>query len=409
MRDDLKPLQSFGDIIEKYAQIPRVQLPTTYLGLCRYPGWRFEEVTSRILQFYFTPANEHRLGDTLIRALLDAVAEKDDGAEGLPRLRDAASYNDAFARVEVDAEGKRIDLVIQTHAGVIGIENKITASLYNDLSVYRKRLRPPALCIVLSVFDITDPSEKNRMNETGFVGITYCKFFAFLKPRLGAVTQQADTKLLIHLYDFITEIENRRRGATMENELFDFYCEHQWTIWEMNEKFQTKYVPAVARKLEGYLSKLELLRKQDESCATISKFCDWRIWQKQKIEQVAIHKDLRIGIEGYFTKNHGCPPQFSIFLRTWDEDAWKHYQSLYDEMNAVASKEWPRGIPVPSTVSTFQIFLRSVPVTIGGDTANDEPVEEDIDNVAQALDQVWSRLWASLLRFTARDETQSTG
>ena len=47
----------------------------TYMGICQYPGSRFEEICSRILAYFFNNREEHSLRDLWFRALNSCIKQ----------------------------------------------------------------------------------------------------------------------------------------------------------------------------------------------------------------------------------------------------------------------------------------------------------------------------------------------
>ena len=99
--------------------------------ILQYPGSRFEEVCSRILQFYLNPFAGHGLHDLWLLALWRASGQ----GETLP------FYNKVECVTEEYAGDKRIDIIVKSEEFIIAIENKTTADLYNPLDIYANHIR----------------------------------------------------------------------------------------------------------------------------------------------------------------------------------------------------------------------------------------------------------------------------
>lgn len=124
--------KDINKILKDFEELPKVVKETTYLEICKYPGNRFEEICSRLLAFYLNPNNEHKLKDLFIVSLLQLVSKKEISFDS----------KKVIVISEDNAEGKRLDLLIySSNQFVIGIENKITAGLYNPLETYQKRIK----------------------------------------------------------------------------------------------------------------------------------------------------------------------------------------------------------------------------------------------------------------------------
>ena len=108
-----------------------------------------EVISSNILAYFFNPSNTHGLENTFYQALAQTL--------GIPesnRVEDVQTE-------EITDNDNRIDLVIETESSVIGIENKLSAPLNNDLKDYSNHLserakttRKKSYLIVLSLNEI---------------------------------------------------------------------------------------------------------------------------------------------------------------------------------------------------------------------------------------------------------------
>ena len=159
-------LKETFNLLEEYKKIPQKKEETTFFEISKYPYRRFEEICSRILSFYFNPKKEHGFKDLFIKSLFELLN------------KEHIKYQDdqVIVITEENAEGKRIDLVVFTPDFIIGIENKITAHLYNPLDKYKKRLeeynKEETIKLVLSLNKITKVKEINLVHENDFAVIT---------------------------------------------------------------------------------------------------------------------------------------------------------------------------------------------------------------------------------------------
>ena len=109
--------------------------------------------------------------------------------------QDTAIQTARVSREVVTPNNKRLDIVIEGLL-IVGIENKIFASAYNDFTEYSTYLESiaqgiPTQKIVLSVHPI---SEK-IMQETGFRNILYVNFIQRIRVRLGQKAHFANMNL----------------------------------------------------------------------------------------------------------------------------------------------------------------------------------------------------------------------
>ena len=127
---DFKALENFL----KEIQIIYNKLPVkekTFMEVSGYP--HYENVCSNILSFYLKPKEEHKLDDLVVKALIKTIQLKTN-------IRDINSSNFDVFREYTTQKGNRIDIVLKNDEIVIGIENKIKASVYNDLEDYANTL-----------------------------------------------------------------------------------------------------------------------------------------------------------------------------------------------------------------------------------------------------------------------------
>src|SRR5690554_1625033 len=124
---------------------------STFLEIAKCPN--NENVWSNILAFYCNPNNEHKLYDLILNSIFETIGKK------------IAVIN--FKSIRVDTEyrtdlGNRIDIVILADNFVLGIENKIDASLYNDLEDYSSTIEDLAKPLGIPTFKIV--LSKNKTN-----------------------------------------------------------------------------------------------------------------------------------------------------------------------------------------------------------------------------------------------------
>lgn len=120
-----------------------------------------ENSWSDIYAYFFNPKEKHKLGrlfiDTLNNLISDTLELKDF----------------TVIREKVIDDKKRIDLLIKNEDEALIIENKVYASLYNDLSIYWENVKATyKKGIVLSLYKIRIPEE----NADNFVNITHKEF-----------------------------------------------------------------------------------------------------------------------------------------------------------------------------------------------------------------------------------------
>lgn len=306
-------LESTTQLLEDFKKIPINFKDSTYLELCQYPKRRFEEICSPLLAFYFHPGKEHGFEDLFIRSLLDILkADIRFDPEQLEII------------TEDNAEGKRIDLVLACPDFVIGIENKITAQLYNPLAAYKKRLEQypsdSVFKLVLSVKEFTKPQELDHIDKNDFQPITYSQLFNQVKSQLENYISSCSQKYLTHLYDFIETIENMKTTYT-NNELTDFLFDHETDIKTLVEAYD-RYKQDILNHHKDRIKEIQE-RIVDETGV------NWWVWHGWDLGINKFHgKDLRFGIESNFEASKSDPCQtFRIYITSWSTAAFAPFKN----------------------------------------------------------------------------------
>lgn len=139
-------IKDYQKLLEDFSKVHIPKEEKTFMGICQYPGSRFEEICSRILAFYFKPREEHGFRDLWFRALNQCVEQEGEycKSEDIKIILEEHTYC-----VE-ECYNKKIDIIIEADNTVYVIENKIGAPLYNDLSVYSKHIEKNTRRIILT-------------------------------------------------------------------------------------------------------------------------------------------------------------------------------------------------------------------------------------------------------------------
>lgn len=202
-------LEWLGKLI---ADLPRIKNKRKSIyEITGFPYW--ENVNSNILAFYFDENGEHGFGRLFIRALLNLMISKQI-IEELDQEKYATEFT---VEREVIADGKRIDLVIkskQEEKGIalwaIIIENKINASLYNDLKLYYDTTKAAdKKGIVLSPYDTT-AALNTYQKQTGvkFFSITHHELIVAVKNNFADYFTATDDRHLLLLKEYFLNFEN---------------------------------------------------------------------------------------------------------------------------------------------------------------------------------------------------------
>jgi hypothetical protein len=221
-------LGDFTNLLESFGRLPQLERrkPKTLLEIAGFP--RRELPYSNILAFLLDPNKEHGMGDLLLRSLLEAAGE----AGSMKTLSAGAARGHVKVfREDPTEEGKRIDIVVETDSFVLGVENKIEASLNNPLDEYQQRLKeradqnggskPKTCCgVLLHVRD----EKLNPATLCGFKQVAYKDLFSVLRKNLGDSVASATPKHLFYLLDLMETVKNLELGADMmDRAMIEFF------------------------------------------------------------------------------------------------------------------------------------------------------------------------------------------
>lgn len=306
--DEVKELKK---LLKIYESLPQNKYEPTYLDICKYSGRRFEEICSRILAFYFQPKNEHGFNTLFLESLFEIIENND--------------YNYLNTAINViteeNAEGKRIDILISNAFWTIGIENKIWANVYNPLDKYKERIeqysKPKNYKIILSLHEIKNRDEIEKIEENGFIVVLYNDFFKIIKNKIGNYIKDGNTKYLVFMYDFIQTLENMKGDNIMNKELDVFFSDNSdrlEDLFKSYQEFKTKKEKKRWDKLLEMHNKI-VDKTQDEK---------WQIWEYYDLW--FSKNDHDIGVESWFVEENGDPTAyFEIVFSSWAAKYWSQY------------------------------------------------------------------------------------
>ncbi|OQX28626.1 MAG: hypothetical protein B0D92_07920 [Spirochaeta sp. LUC14_002_19_P3] len=334
----------------------------TYLELCRYPNRRYEEITSRLLAFFLQPKEEHGLTDLLLSSLLELI----------PLKIDAIDTSDIAVDLEVDASGKRLDILIQGRNFVIGIENKITAPLDNPLDKYKTLMieqNKEFQGIVLSVNPIRSEDGINDMKGNDFINILYSSWFEKIKQNIGYFLVDGGNRYTIFLYDFMNTINNKESSLgryPMSRFFLENYDRIDSLIDQFN-KFKCDKDERYFERLSGYRESLN--NSQEE----------WWIYGKDVLGVEIYFRsndiDIDIGIEsGFLPSSQSIFGSFRYRVTSWDKDSSTY---ITNKIVDALIKEYPhlnRENLVPHGNNCVSIWVETI--ELSGDSL-DKHEDED--------------------------------
>ena len=305
----------YKDILENFSRFPIPEDESTFLDLCHYSGERFEEICSRILEFYFQPNNKHGFRNLWYRSLCQLITCEYDDAFKMTTRVEEFTYS-------ADEKQKRIDMILETPSRIIAIENKIWAGLYNHLNIYKEHIEKtyPHLkqsFIVLTAHPLSKV-EREKAKQAGFEVIGYVKLFNTVKSLLGEYVARGDQKYLVFMLDFMKTVENRV-NMIEQPDLDKFLFNNRIMI----DSLVKQYNNWKERPIKHLQTKMQELTER----------YDWKIYQSSDL-WISFNDNTpyRIGIESWFIESNGDPwGEFHIFISTWDEKCWTPYEKAIIE------------------------------------------------------------------------------
>jgi hypothetical protein len=212
--------ENIEKLLADFALIHKQEKPgKTFLEIAGCP--HYENVWSNILAFYLNPKVEHNFGVRPLENFLQLINTED-------RQFDCNSVK--VRREHPTIQNNRLDIVIETDTFVLGIENKVNASLYNDLADYAATIDKLAegratYKIVLSKYQC--------QCDNGFINVLYNDFLKQL--RFVTSTDDKTNKYQILFQDFLDTIYNEINCNPMNDnpEMVKFFTDNNPQIQEL--------------------------------------------------------------------------------------------------------------------------------------------------------------------------------
>ncbi len=363
---------AFENLLRKFRKLPsKRKRSRTFMEISGYPY--FENVCSNILQFYFTPDEEHGFGHLLVDSM---------GKLLWPDFPESTAEIEV-RREETTTSNKRIDLVIEGADYVIGIENKINAGVQNDLEHYWQHLENlskgrKTYGVLLSVWE-TDPN----LALHGFKPLTYKTFFQKILQDIGASLLSIQEPHLTYFRDFIKTLENlRSSNNAMDKQYLQFFREHRHDV---------NNLLAAAREMN-----LEIRTKLNQlnQCISISHFpsnTPQRVWvSPSKIlgcvwlnftiaPSAILEAEIVVTVEGWYV--HFCNVKCSQEVVS----NWLEQCGLECEINPEYAAEWKLRLkqpllPYDSSIEDLKAWIDDVfaklakPLAVGSNPTNSYPL-----------------------------------
>jgi hypothetical protein len=228
---------------------------TTLFDVAGFPN--YETVMSNFYSFYLDPNGQHGFNDLFISALSDIIKRKTGGHSIIANSkicyteREVNTDNGKYIIDIVVSEPSEFDDVVEN---AIIIENKVNASVYNDLMEYYNSIEvnKNKIGVVLSLRQEADLPEE-------FINITHDEFINQVEQSSGSYFLNADLKQVVILKEFIQNIKNMSQTKDLK-EHYEFFFKHQDKIKKISDLYSTiksdifKQVNDVCEKLNEKLN-----------------------------------------------------------------------------------------------------------------------------------------------------------
>lgn len=211
-------------LLDDFRKLPgRVERLRTFMEIAGYP--HYENVCSNILAFFMDPEESHGFGTLVLDALANAsrIAGVDEGV----------GSNISVEREVITEAGNRIDILIESDARAVLIENKIYASANNPFYDYTDYLDRRILDgrakhkLLLTLY----PTNEGR--GWGFTNLTYTQFVGEMRSLLGSYVSSADARHLMIFLDFLNTLENLQKGTRLNQEFVKFLAERDGDVRDL--------------------------------------------------------------------------------------------------------------------------------------------------------------------------------
>lgn len=235
------------ELLHDFESLPDSIKSESIFDVAGYP--HYENVSSNILAFYLNPNNEHGLGNLLFSSLMNLAGGSEIQQDNVQISREVSTN-----------KGGRLDIVIETDNQIIGIENKIYHHLNNDLDDYSRSIdewaKPNNLDTTKIILSI-----RNEGDSSGFINVTYEKYWQKIKENLGSYVTTSSQKWVLYLIDFMSTIE-KLNGSNMEIDDNDqFFIENEERVNSLINA-RNKFIS----KLNGKIRELSDLVQKPDDC-----------------------------------------------------------------------------------------------------------------------------------------------
>ena len=228
---DSKTLELLKSLIKEYNPLDIPEAFPTYMGLCRYPGTRLEEIWSRLFAFFFDPNKPHGFGTMFLDSL----------NELLVKIGKSEINTEQNFEIEIEhktGNGKKIDLLIVSDKNIICIENKIWAPANNDFEEYEREVKrignnqgiADGLCYCILL-----RPRKNKVKFDDWISVFYEDFIKSIKNKMNEHATENSEIYLNVLEDWIKTMENEIKDLNCPEFYKDFFDEYSEHLRKLND------------------------------------------------------------------------------------------------------------------------------------------------------------------------------
>lgn len=331
--------------------------PATFLETAGYP--HFENVASNILEFFLDPTEEHGLSTLFLDALLAPLALERLSFQGV--TREAGTEN-----------GKRIDLVIDCESHVIGVENKVFASVYNPLEEYRAHLRKEAgdREAVLMLLCLREPPIGTLPPDVAVV--TYEQLMRRVRQNLGMHAAEAPGQYLTFALDFVKTMENLRKGNRMNPAVLDLFTEKKDDVVKFLHA-----VREVSKELRGIVERTGEIVTENLPDGLPQKVHKWFYREERNLLDDLVHdvefpSGSKVAIDAYLS------------LDGWEVVVWQRRCSI-EKLLLPDLVLWLRERGVPFLVAVDSVESSRTGRVTTGFFPFDAPLEEVAAHVTEVV------------------------
>lgn len=219
MSETIQDFNSVEKLLLQFSQFRPTERKPTWMEICSYPHHRFEEICSRIMQFFLIPSNPHGVKNLFIKSLIQIIQEKSASEMQWSQEKNENTFLNMSNLISVEREvgtenEKRIDLLLYCDSWVICIENKIFADdKYNPFKEYEEYVRKRFNHISEDklYFILLSLKDRGKSNEV-WINIYYQDLFDSIRKNIGNYLQNADSNYLSFFMDWMKTLEFKQNG-----------------------------------------------------------------------------------------------------------------------------------------------------------------------------------------------------